>query len=220
MNRSRPRQSKRNKTALAVAFCAAALIGARAEATEAANAADAALIKDKLPLCAGCHTETGNSVIPQNPKLAGQNAEYLEKELKEWKDSSRKSEIMGPIASTLSDQEMAALARYFARQKPAPGVSGNPQWVAAGKQIYDDGIEAKGVPACAGCHDENGAGSDAYPRLAGQHPAYAIDQMLKFKSGARANDRRQVMRSVTKRMTEDEIRAVAEYMTTLTGGQP
>jgi cytochrome c553 len=87
--------------------------------------------------------------------------------------------------------------------------------VAAGKEIYDDGITASAVPACSGCHNEDGSGSDKYPRLAGQHSAYVVLQLLNLKSGERDNDERGVMRAVAKRMNEAQILSVAKYIATL-----
>ena len=90
---------------------------------------------------------------------------------------------------------------------------------ALGKEIYDEGIVGNAVPACSGCHNEDGSGTEKYPRIAGQHSAYVIQQLLSFKSGERANDVKAVMRAVAKRMNEKEIRAVAEYVVTLKGVQ-
>ena len=87
--------------------------------------------------------------------------------------------------------------------------------VAAGKKIYDDGNDANGVPACGGCHMEKGEGNERYPRVAGQHQAYAIQQMMDFKAGTRNNDKGRVMRVVAERMTESEMKAVAEYLAAL-----
>ena len=89
---------------------------------------------------------------------------------------------------------------------------------AQGKPIYDEGIVGNAVPACSGCHNDDGSGTEKYPRLAGQHPAYVADQMQRFRSGERANDSKSVMRAVAKRMSDSEIKAVAEYVATLTGG--
>lgn len=175
-------------------------------------------LKEKLQLCAGCHGPDGNSVIPQNPRLAGLHEEYLEQQMADFKSGARKSVVMAAIASTLDDKSIDDLADYFSEQKPAKGPPVDAKLAAQGKAIYDEGIAGNAVPACSGCHNDDGSGTDKYPRLAGQHPAYVADQMLRFKSGERANDAKSVMRAVAKRMNENEIKAVSEYVATLTGG--
>jgi cytochrome c553 len=179
-----------------------------------------ALVAEKLPICAACHGPDGNSVIPQNPRLAALDKKYIERQLLDFKRGARKSEVMEGIAATLGEKDIKALADYFSDQVPAKGAPADPALVAAGKSIYDDGIVASAVPACAGCHNDDGSGDGNFPRLAGQHPAYVVEQMLRYKSGARANDRKSVMRAVAQRMSESEIRAVAEYAATLTGVKP
>jgi cytochrome c553 len=122
--------------------------------------------------------------------------------------------------STLDDKAIDDLADYFSQQKPAKGPPVDAKLASQGKAIYDEGVVGSAVPACSGCHNDDGSGTEKYPRLAGQHPAYVADQMLRFKSGERDNDAKSVMRAVAKRMNESEIKAVAEYVATLTGGAP
>ena len=88
----------------------------------------------------------------------------------------------------------------------------NSQLASAGKALYDQGNRATGVPGCIGCHLPNGAGFERYPRLAGQTPAYIVQQLTDFKSGTRSNDRAHVMPAVAGRLTDEEIRSVAEYL--------
>lgn len=187
-------------------------------AASGARADEKGSLKEKLQLCAGCHNLDGNSVIPQNPRLAGLNEEYLERQMADFKSGARKSVVMAAIVSTLDDKSIDQLADYFSEQKPAKGPAADEKLAAQGKAIYDEGIVGNAVPACSGCHNDDGSGTDKYPRLAGQHPAYVVDQMLRFKSGERANDAKSVMRAVAKRMNESEIKAVSEYVATLTGG--
>ena len=85
-------------------------------------------------------------------------------------------------------------------------------WRPAGKVLYEEGNRATGVPGCVGCHLPNGVGYQRYPRLAGQRQAYVVQQLTDFKSGARSNDRAHVMRAVAGRLTDEEMRAVAEYV--------
>ncbi len=169
------------------------------------------------PLCAGCHSEDGNSVIPENPKLAGFDPEYIIKQLSDFKSGKRTSLVMGAMVGQIGEGDFDALAGYYSEQKRAPGVVANPKLAAQGQLIYDEGIVGSAVPACSGCHNEDGSGTAKFPRLAGQHPAYVVQQMINFKNDSRNNDSREVMRAVAKRMNEPEMRAVAEYITGLKG---
>ena len=172
-------------------------------------------LAERLPLCAGCHNLDGNSTIPENPNLAGLHVEYLERQMRDLKAGKRKSATMAAIMGMVDAKEFAALASHFSEQKPKKVPRVDASTVAAGKEIYDDGITASAVPACSGCHNEDGSGSEKYPRLAGQHSAYVVQQLMNLKSGERDNDERGVMRAVAKRMSEAQIVSVAKYIATL-----
>ncbi len=172
-------------------------------------------LAERLALCAGCHNLDGNSSIPENPNLAGLHADYLERQMRDLKVGKRKSATMSAIMGMVDAKEFAALASHFSEQKPKKVPRVDASTVAAGKEIYDDGITASAVPSCSGCHNEDGSGSDKYPRLAGQHSAYVVLQLLNLKSGERDNDERGVMRAVAKRMNEAQILSVAKYIATL-----
>jgi cytochrome c553 len=163
-------------------------------------------------LCAACHGPDGNSVAPTFPRLAGLQREYIAKQLDDFRAGRRMNETMAPIAAALDPGLVKELAAWFAARKPAPGPATKAALLELGKAIYMDGNPTTGVPSCSGCHEEDGTGSSRYPRLAGQHQAYTVQQMLLFKSGARTNDRGSMMRSLSERMTEAEIAAVAEYI--------
>ncbi|HMN65382.1 MAG TPA: c-type cytochrome [Burkholderiaceae bacterium] len=172
-------------------------------------------------VCAGCHGPDGNSPAPTFPKLAGVQREYLAKQLNDYFVGARKhytmvrkreAEMMAPIVSTLQRDEVGPLAAWYAAQKPAPGVVEDTKLAEAGRRIYLDGNPDSGIAACVGCHGENGVGHPRYPRLAGQYQAYTIEQLNQFRSGARSNDRGRVMRLLAARMTDEEIKAVAEYI--------
>lgn len=163
-------------------------------------------------VCAACHAEDGNSLVPMFPKLAGQHADYIEKQLKEFISGKRKNDVMVPVIASLKPDDLTALAAYFSVQKPAPGAVHDAALAIAGQKIFADGNEDSGVPACAGCHQPKGEGDARFPRLAGQHQDYLISQMKSFASGERANDQGRVMRAVAKRMTEQEMKSVAEYI--------
>jgi len=164
--------------------------------------------------CAPCHG-AGAAAAQAGanfPKLDGQHAAYLEKQLREYKSGKRKSAIMAPIIAALKKQQIGEMAKHFASQPSGRGTAPNPQSGNAGKALYEQGNRATGVPGCVGCHLPDGAGSERYPRLAGQSQAYIVQQLTDFKSGTRSNDRAHVMRAVAGRLTDEEIRAVAEYL--------
>ena len=169
------------------------------------------------PLCAGCHNEDGNSAMPEFPKIAGLDPAYITKQITDFKKFKRVSEIMGPMATQIPDDQVEVLATYYSQQKRTPGVVADKNLAAKGQLIYTDGIVNSAVPACSGCHGEKGEGTDKFPRLAGQHATYVNTQLLNFKNIVRNNDARGVMRAISSRMTEDEMKAVAEYITSLTG---
>ena len=168
-------------------------------------------------VCAACHAADGNSVAATNPKIAGQFAEYLHKQLVDFKPQAgkkpaRESAIMTPMVASLSDEDIQGLAAYYAGQKLRPASALDKDLAALGQKIWRGGIAASNVPACSGCHGPAGAGIPAqYPRLSGQFAEYIAAQLKGFKEGVRANDANGVMRGVAARMTEREIQAVAQY---------
>ena len=168
-------------------------------------------------VCAACHAADGNSVAPTNPKIAGQFAEYLQKQLGDFKahqnkKPARDNPIMTPMASNLSDDDIQSVAAYYAGQKLRPASAADKDLAALGQKIWRGGIAASNVPACGGCHGPAGAGIPVqYPRLAGQFAEYVAAQLKGFKDGARSNDPNGIMRGVAARMTEREIQAVAQY---------
>jgi cytochrome c553 len=191
---------------------AAAVFAAPAMAQDAAKAQSIA-----SQVCAACHAGDGNSTAPANPKIAGQGAEYLHKQLADFKPQkgkkpARESPIMMGMVANLSDADMKGLAAYYAGQQLKPAAAGDKNLAAQGQKLWRGGNAASGVPACAGCHGPAGAGIPAqYPRVAGQYAEYIAAQLKAFKEGTRANDPNGMMRGVTARMTDAEIRAVAEY---------
>jgi cytochrome c553 len=164
-------------------------------------------------ICSACHATDGNSVSPANPVLAGQHAEYIAKQLANFKSGERKNPVMLGMSSTLAPEDMIKLGEYFQQQKPKPRAAKDPELVKAGQQIYRGGIMAKGVAACTSCHGPTGAGIPAqYPRVAGQYAEYITAQLVAFRSGERANDPNKTMRTVAVKLSDTEIKAVAEYM--------
>ncbi len=168
-------------------------------------------------VCAACHAADGNSVLPANPKLAGQHSSYLAKQLVNFKPqggkkAARENALMAGMVANLSDADMRALAAYYASQTLKPAAASDKELAALGQKIWRGGIAEKNVAACAGCHGPDGAGIPGqYPRLAGQFAEYVDAQLKLFRAGARANDPNGMMRGVAARMSDAEIKAVAEY---------
>lgn len=172
-------------------------------------------------VCSACHGSDGNSAAPANPNLAAQLPEYLMKQLMNFKGQAgklaeRANPVMAGMVGNLSESDMANLAAYFANQKPKPRTARDAELAKLGQTIYRGGIMAKGVAACASCHSPNGAGVPAqFPRLAGQFVEYTELQLKAFRSGERANDPNGMMRAVAAKLTDREIRALAEYVSGL-----
>lgn len=174
-----------------------------------------------IAACASCHGAAGNSTITANPKLAGQHDAYLVKQLTDFTGDTRKNAIMTAFAKAMTADDMKNVAAYLSVQKSKPGAAKNKDIVELGKQIYRGGIAEKNVPACAGCHSPNGAGIPAqFPRIAGQHQDYTFAQLTGFQNGSRkdaakitgARTNSAQMVTIAKKMSEDEMRAVADYV--------
>lgn len=164
-----------------------------------------------IPACVSCHGAGGNSTIAANPKLAGQGVAYLHKQLVDFTTPERNQAIMTTYAKLLTDDEKKNLAAYLGTQVAKPGAAKNKDTVELGKKIYRGGIAEKKVPACASCHGANGAGLPAqYPRLAGQNQDYTYAQLGLFSSGHRSNG--PMMATISKRMSDDEMKAVSDYI--------
>lgn len=162
--------------------------------------------------CITCHGPAGNASLPENPKLSAQHGAYIHKQLVNFKNGDRHNPIMEPIAKGMTEEDMQNIAAYLTKaSKPSPGAARNKDSIELGKKIFRGGIAEKHVPACAACHSANGAGIPAqFPRLAGQHQAYAEAQLMAFRSGARKNSEQ--MTQIVQRMSDAEIKAVADYV--------
>lgn len=171
--------------------------------------------------CAACHGADGNSTNATYPSLAGQGVAYLYAQLSDFKahdgkPAKRPSAVMGAMVANLSQDDMHNLAAYFAGQTPKPQAATNKKLAEAGQAIYRGGIMDKSVPACMACHSANGAGIPTeFPRLAGQHSQYVVAQLQAFRSGSRANDPNAMMRTIAGKLSDNEMKAVAEYISGL-----
>jgi len=204
---------------LATVACAAASAHAPALFAQYVIKGDAAKGQEIAgKVCSACHGPDGNSPLAVNPSLAGQHAEYIYKQLgnfksKDGKPAERNNPIMAGNVAGLSDDDMKNVAAYYASQTPRPRASRDAELVKQGQLIYRGGIASKGLAACASCHSPNGAGLPAqYPRVAGQHAEYIATQLKAFRAGERKNDLNGMMRTVAGKLSDREIAAVSEYI--------
>jgi len=164
-------------------------------------------------VCAGCHAGDGNSTVAANPKLAGLNAEYIDKQLTNFKSVERNNAIMSGMVASLSPQDMLNLAAYYSAQTPKPDTAKDQVLATLGQGIFRGGVQGAGVPACASCHGPQGKGIPVqFPRLAGQHSDYIYAQLNNFRLGTRANDGAKMMQTIAAKMTDAEMKAVAAYI--------
>jgi cytochrome c553 len=194
---------------LLYAVIAAAVLG-----TAPAHAADTNAALDLVRKeCSACHGPRGISVAPTFPNLAGQQAVYLEAQLRAFRDHSRADPhaqaFMWGMAAQLTDAAIRDIAAHFAAQPPARGVPADPAEVAAGKKIYEEGIPVQSVPACQSCHRPGAEGNGPFPRLAGQHRRYLEKQLEVFAVNLRANE---VMHATAQTLTALQISQLAAYL--------
>ncbi|WDD96083.1 cytochrome c4 [Burkholderia sp. FERM BP-3421] len=206
---------------LMVLQVAAGFVGFVAEAG-AAEAAKPDLDRGKAiasQVCASCHGADGNSATGAFPKLAGQHPEYLVKQLNDFKTQpgakrpTRNNAVMVGFAAALNEQDMRNVAAYYGSQAAKPGTARNADTVPIGQKIYRGGIAEKGVPACASCHGATGQGIPVqYPRLSGQWADYTAAQLTAFQQGAGARSNNEPMHQIASRLSDSEVKAVADYI--------
>ena len=198
------------KSALYVAGAAAVLALGQPPAGRAANT-----VEQTAQTCALCHGPNGESTSSAFPKLAGQQAAYIDAQLKAFRSQARgdpgAQAYMWAMASRLDDAAIAGLATYYAARKPMVGTPADPALVAEGKRIYEQGISEEKISACVACHGHDAKGADTIPRLAGQHAPYLVKQLAYFKSQLRGNA--PIMHAaIGEEMTLHQMEAVAAYV--------
>jgi cytochrome c553 len=193
------------RSILAFVFIAIAATAARAQAP-----APPAVVATK---CSLCHGQNGESAGEDFPRLAAQHEAYLAKQLRDFKEGLRDG-LMVRMVRGLSDDDVVAIARYFAAQPAPPAAAAPSELAAVGRYLHLHGNRWSGVPACKTCHGEAAHGTVKLPRLAGQNASYLERQIREFTQRKRTNDN-EVMHSVAEKLTPFETRAVAEYLATL-----
>jgi len=184
---------------------------ARADEPDAAVALHAQVVA--VTICGTCHGPTGNSTQPKFPRLAGQHESYLIAQLKSFRAQTRGDpdaiSYMWGMASELDDATIGALAAYYSAQKAQPRGAPSSALGMRGREIYEHGIPAEGVPACSACHGPDAHGLQDFPRLAGQHAQYVLKQLASFQSNMRNVA---TMHGVAQNLRLPEMQAVAAYL--------
>ena len=179
-------------------------------------AADIDKGKEKSVTCVACHGQGGVSVNPLWPKLAGQHASYLKSQLYEFQkgiNGNRNNAIMYGISVVLSEEDIDDISAYYASLETSIGTTAD-EYLVKGKNIYRGGNMEYKIQACISCHGPNGQGNNpaAIPALSGQHAQYIYQQLKNFQLKNRANDMNKMMRNIVHRMSEEEMKAVAQYI--------
>lgn len=196
---------------------------AQAAETPAVVVGDAEAGAAKAATCTACHGVNGNSVTPDWPVIAGQNATYARDQIKRIRDGQRPSPLMQPMVQNLTDQDIADLAAHFAVQTPA-GLEADPSYWEAGEALYRFGDVERGIPSCAACHGPVGRGVPAagYPAVQAQHAVYTVKQLNDYAAGMRYNNdangrsmagpNAEMMVTIAERLTPEDRRNLASYI--------
>ncbi|WP_404342319.1 c-type cytochrome [Pseudoalteromonas mariniglutinosa] len=203
-----------------IALSLTILLGTLSASNAAAFDGDVNAGKEKSATCAACHGPDGNAPVNIYPKIAGQHADYIYKQLKEFKlgmtsggKEGRMEPVMSGMAMPLSDQDMKDLSAYFASLNMSEGET--PKDVATvGQQLYKAGDAERGIPSCAACHGPRGNGTSLakFPKISFQHPEYIKAQLEKFRDGTRNNDLNGMMQDIAKKLTDKDIEVLSKYL--------
>ncbi len=194
---------------LALALLATALLATAVQAADHTRALE--IVSGK---CFICHGTDGESSSPVFPRLAGQHAAYVARQLADYKSGRRKSSQMQPMVDDLGAQDFAALGRFFESRPVMAHPVEDSELAGMGRFIYNRGNPFSGVAACSACHGPAAHGTESLPRLAGQHAQYTENQLRQFARRERANDNA-VMHAIASKLTELETKAVSAYISGL-----
>ena len=190
---------------------------------------DPVIGKDKSALCMGCHGEDGNSVSSDFPKLSGQWADYIQKQVREFQNGARYNEVMTDVAMSVDNfHDLFDISAYFASQKQMGGTpvedEAEKKLYLEGDQLFNHGNKRTGAFRCVKCHGEHGSGqplnNNLFPVLGGQHKEYLIRQLTDFKHEVRENDRSGMMLRITTHLTAHDIEAIATYLSRVPAPPP
>lgn len=171
-------------------------------------------------VCSICHGLDGNTISPQFPRLAGQQKQYLENQLKNFRAKHRADppgpEYMWGIARSLTNEQIAQLADYFSKQKPKPNTPAPPAIAAEGKKMFENGLPDKDTPPCASCHGPGAQGRGSFPRLAGQYKYYLLRELHIFQETELRPGT--PMKQITHALTPKQMEILATYLQGLRTG--
>lgn len=203
-----------------IALSLTILLGALSASNATAFDGDVNAGKEKSATCAACHGPDGNAPINIYPKIAGQHADYIYKQLVDLKSGmtsggkkGRMDPVMSAMAMPLNDQDMKDVAAYFASLNMSEGVTPK-DVVEVGAMLYKAGDAERGIPSCAACHGPRGNGSSLakFPKISFQHPEYIKSQLEKFRDGTRHNDLNGMMQDIAKKLTDKDIEVLSKYL--------
>ena len=203
-----------------IALSLTILLGTLSASNATAFDGDVNAGKEKSTTCAACHGPDGNAPVNIYPKIAGQHADYIYKQLQEFKlgmtsggKEGRMDPVMSGMAMPLSDQDMKDLAAYFSSLNMSEGTTPK-DVVEVGQQLYKAGDAERGIPACAACHGPRGNGTSLakFPKVSFQHPEYIKSQLEKFRDGTRNNDLNGMMQDIAKKLTDKDIEVLSKYL--------
>jgi cytochrome c553 len=192
-----------------LALIATAALLPAAEAADLTRAVE--IVEGK---CFICHGAEGESSSPVFPRLAGQHASYVARQLADYQSGKRKNDTMQSMVADLSADDMRLLGMYFESKPTRAHPVADPELAQVGRFVYNRGNPFSGVAACADCHGAAGHGTDKLPRLGGQHAQYVENQLKAFSKRERTNDNA-VMHTIASKLTELELKAVASYVSGL-----
>ena len=170
--------------------------------------------QEKSAMCVACHGADGNSLVTIYPKLAGQSANYIAKQLTDFKSGARVDPVMVGMVAALSATDMNDIAAYYAVQTSTQGTGETSQ---VGHKLYFGGDVKKGITACVACHGVKGKGmaQAAFPAVAGQNADYLKKQLATFRAGSRGNDKNDIMRNIAIKLSDSDIDELVKYMSSL-----
>lgn len=229
-NIATPKMESTMKTFFVAAALSLGLVS-MAQAASVMPKGDATAGQTKAAACGACHGADGNSMAATFPRLAGQNAKYLYKQLQDFKSARRVDASMQGMVAPLTEQDMADLAAYFSEQKGGVGQA-KPELVKKGERIYRGGNPKTGLAACSGCHNPAGRGNAlaGFPHVGGQHADYIKAQLKAFRAAGRndlgdavikrSNDAAKAgelgtMQMVAAKLSDEEIEAVSSFISGL-----
>ncbi|MCF7501528.1 MULTISPECIES: c-type cytochrome [unclassified Pseudoalteromonas] len=203
-----------------IALSLTILLGTLSASNATAFDGDVNAGKEKSATCAACHGPDGNAPVTIYPKIAGQHADYIYKQLQEFKlgmtsggKEGRMDPVMSGMAMPLSDQDMKDLAAYFSSLNMSEGTTPK-DVVEVGQQLFKAGDAERGIPSCAACHGPRGNGTSLakFPKISFQHPEYIKSQLEKFRDGTRNNDLNGMMQDIAKKLTDEDIEVLSKYL--------